>query len=63
MTKSEADKAIISRDKELAKKCGVPITQIVLAWMSAKIDSPIVGTSSTRHLKEHIPFGTALDDE
>ncbi|KAK1218344.1 hypothetical protein PQX77_018986 [Marasmius sp. AFHP31] len=62
-TKSEADKAIISRVEELAKKRGVSMAQIALAWISGKIDSPIVGTSSIQRLEENIPSGLVLDHE
>ncbi|KAK1219165.1 hypothetical protein PQX77_018123 [Marasmius sp. AFHP31] len=61
-TKSEADRAIISRVKELAKKRGVSMAQIALAWIPSKIDCPIVGTSSIQRLEENIPSGLVLDD-
>lgn len=43
---TEADKEIIGRVEELAKKHGVPMAQIPIAWLMSKISSPIIGMSS-----------------
>lgn len=45
---SEADKAIITRVDELAKKKGWTHGQVALAWIDTKVSSPIVGVSSVR---------------
>ncbi|KAL0572280.1 hypothetical protein V5O48_009682 [Marasmius crinis-equi] len=62
-SKSKADETIISRVEELAKKRGVPMAQISLAWVASKIASPIVGTSSIQRLEENILSGLTLDEE
>ena len=51
---SEADKIIINRVEELAKKKGVKMAQIALAWVGQKVASPIVGVNSVQRLKESI---------
>ncbi|KAJ8085372.1 hypothetical protein PM082_011034 [Marasmius tenuissimus] len=38
------------------------MAQIVLAWISGKIDSPIMGNSGIQHLKENVPPGLVSDD-
>ena len=43
---SDADKMIISRVEEIAKKRGWTMTQVALAWIDKKVSSPIVGCSS-----------------
>lgn len=43
---SEADKEIINRTEGIAKKRGVPMAQIALAWIDSKVSSPIIGFSS-----------------
>ena len=45
---SDADKAIISRVEELAKKKGWKMSEVALAWIATKVSSPIVGCSSVR---------------
>lgn len=45
---SSADKTIISRVEELAKNYGCSMSQVALAWIQTKADSPIVGISSVR---------------
>jgi len=51
------DKAIINRVEELAKKKGITMAQLALAWTLAKdgVTAPIVGISSIDHLKDLIP--------
>ena len=43
---SDADKAIIDRVGELAKKKGWTRSEVALAWNSGRVSSPIVGCSS-----------------
>ncbi|KAL0572480.1 hypothetical protein V5O48_009487 [Marasmius crinis-equi] len=59
---SEADKTIISRVEELAKKHNATMAEIALGWVSQKTAIPIVGTSSIKRLEENIPSGLKLDD-
>jgi aryl-alcohol dehydrogenase-like predicted oxidoreductase len=42
------DKVIISRVEEIAKKRGWKMSEVALAWVDAKVSSPIVGCSSVR---------------
>jgi 1-deoxyxylulose-5-phosphate synthase len=51
-----ADKAIVDRVTDLAKKRGVPQAQIALAWMLQKpfITSPIVGATQPQHLEDAV---------
>ncbi|KAG7087292.1 hypothetical protein E1B28_013270 [Marasmius oreades] len=60
---TEADKTIISRVEELAKKHNVAMSQVALSWSSSKIASPIVGTSSLKRLEENISFGLKLTED
>ena len=60
---SEADKAIISRVEEVAKKYGKSMTQVALAWVKAKVTSPIVGTSSLERLAENVDLDLVLTAE
>ncbi|KAK7047653.1 hypothetical protein VNI00_006421 [Paramarasmius palmivorus] len=52
---TESDRAIITRVEELAKKHGVSMATIALAWITLKVSSPIVGTSSVKRLEDNIP--------
>ncbi|KAK7047657.1 hypothetical protein VNI00_006425 [Paramarasmius palmivorus] len=52
---TDADQAIVSRVEELSKKYNIPMAKVALAWVSAKVSSPIVGTSSLKRLEENIP--------
>ncbi|KAF9264994.1 Aldo/keto reductase [Marasmius fiardii PR-910] len=60
---TEADKTIISRVEEVAKKHNVAMAQVALAWVSSKIASPIVGTSSIKRLEENIAIGIKLSED
>ena len=60
---SDADKIIIDRVEELAKKKGVKMAQIALAWVGQKVASPIVGVSSIERLKESIVSDITLAEE
>ena len=46
---AEVEKIIISRVEEIAKKKGWEMSQVALAWIGAKVSSPIVGCSSVSH--------------
>ncbi|KAH7912768.1 NADP-dependent oxidoreductase domain-containing protein [Hygrophoropsis aurantiaca] len=60
---SEADKKIISRVEEIAKKRGWKMGQVALAWVGAKVASPIVGVNSIARLEESIVTGYELTPE
>lgn len=60
---SEADRTVISRVEELAKKKGVKMAQIALAWIGQKVTSPIVGANSVERLKESIVTEITLAPE
>ena len=45
---SEIDKSIISRVEEIAKKKDWKMSEVALAWINAKVTSPIVGCNSVR---------------
>ena len=47
---SDADKTIITRVEELAKKKGWTNGQVALAWIGKKVSSPIVGVSSVSEM-------------
>lgn len=51
---SDADKAIINRVEELAKKYNAKMSQVALAWIDSKVSSPIVGISSVRFPFDYI---------
>lgn len=57
------DPAIISRVEELASKKNCKMSQIALAWVVAKVDSPIVGVNSVQRLQECIVKGLELTPE
>jgi aryl-alcohol dehydrogenase-like predicted oxidoreductase len=61
--KSEADKAIIGRVEEVAKKVGRSMAQVALAWAQANCTSPIVGISSIERLDENILGEFKLSEE
>ena len=43
---TDADKRIIDRVEELAKKKGWTMAEVALAWIRMKVTSPIVGVNS-----------------
>ena len=47
----EQDEVIIRRVAELAEKHGVSMTEISLAWLLAKVTSPIVGATKLHHIE------------
>ncbi|EEB91007.1 hypothetical protein MPER_10708 [Moniliophthora perniciosa FA553] len=52
---NDCDREILSRVEELAKKRSVPMARIALAWVTMKVTSPIVGTSSLKRLDDNTP--------
>lgn len=55
---------IIGRVEEIAKKRGLTMTQVALAWIAPKVSSPIVGFSSVKRLEEALGMrGVVLTDE
>ncbi|KAJ7590415.1 NADP-dependent oxidoreductase domain-containing protein [Mycena floridula] len=60
---SEADKAIIARVEEIAKKRDQSMARVALAWVGSKVSSPIVGISSVKRLEEAINPGFTLTEE
>ena len=47
---AEFDSKIINRVDELATKYGVTMTEISLAWLLTKVDSPVVGATKFHHI-------------
>ena len=47
---AKQDEIIINRVSELAEKRGVSMTEISLAWLLTKSDSPVVGTTKLHHI-------------
>ena len=47
---AEQDAIIIERVVELAKKRGVTMTEISLAWLLTKVTSPVVGATKPHHI-------------
>jgi len=61
---TEADKKIIGRVEELAKKKGWTLSQVALAWENKRVSSPIIGFSSVERLDEAISAkGKTLTEE
>lgn len=48
---STQDHVIIERVAELAKKRGVSMTEISLAWLLTKVTSPVVGATKLHHME------------
>lgn len=48
------DNLVISRVFELAKKKNVTMTEISLAWLLTKVDSPIVGATKLHHIDDAV---------
>ncbi|KAI0393890.1 aldo/keto reductase [Xylariaceae sp. FL0594] len=60
----EADREIIRRVQEIAEKRGWPMSHVALAWINARVASPIVGFSSVQRLDEAIgASGKKLTEE
>ena len=47
---AEQDAAIIRRVEEIAKRRGVSMTEISLAWLLTKVESPVVGATKRHHV-------------
>ncbi|KAK7452138.1 hypothetical protein VKT23_012243 [Stygiomarasmius scandens] len=61
---SESDKVIINRVQEIAEKRGKSMAQIALAWVNAKVSSPIIGMSSGKRVDEAVGInGLTLTEE
>ena len=45
------DNVIIGRVSELAEKYGVTMTEVSLAWLLAKVTSPVVGATKLHHIE------------
>lgn len=50
-TTADQDRTIIERVAELAEKRGVSMTEISLAWLLAKVTSPVVGATKFHHIE------------
>ena len=48
---AKQDRAIIVRVEELAKKHGVSMTEISLAWLLTKVTAPVVGATKMYHVE------------
>ena len=48
---AEQDGRIVERVMELADRYGVEMTQVALAWLLTKVESPIVGATKLHHIK------------
>ena len=48
---AEQDAKIIARVAELAEKFGVTMTEISLAWLLTKVESPVVGATKFHHVE------------
>jgi len=48
---AQQDGRIIERVVELADRYGVEMTQIALAWLLTKVESPIVGATKLHHIE------------
>jgi len=64
MKKSDADKEVINRVEQLAKKKGWLMAQVAIAWINTKVSSPIIGFSSVKRIEEAIiPDKTLTEEE
>jgi len=48
---ADQDNVIIGRVAELAQKHGVSMTEVSLAWLIAKVASPVVGATKIHHIE------------
>ena len=48
---AQQDNRIVERVVELADRYGVEMTQIALAWLMTKVESPIVGATKLHHIE------------
>ena len=49
---SNQDYKILARVESVAAKLGVKPAQVALAWVAAKVDCPIIGTTKPHHLED-----------
>ncbi|KIJ46090.1 hypothetical protein M422DRAFT_250521 [Sphaerobolus stellatus SS14] len=61
--RSDADKEIINRVEEIAKKKGWTMAQVATVWANSKVSSPIIGFSSIERLKEALVSDKSLTEE
>ncbi|EJC99605.1 Aldo/keto reductase [Fomitiporia mediterranea MF3/22] len=59
----DSDKEIIKRVQLLAGKRGWQMSQVAIAWSSAKTSSPIIGANSIARLNDSITTDKTLTDE
>lgn len=61
---AEQDRIIIERVADVAKKNGVSMTEISLAWLLTKVTSPVVGATKKHHIDGAVgAVGVTLSDE
>ncbi|KAJ7343724.1 NADP-dependent oxidoreductase domain-containing protein [Mycena albidolilacea] len=60
---TDADKAIIGRVQEVAEKKGCTMSQVALAWVQLKVDSPIIGLASVKNVERSAEKGVELTPE
>ncbi len=48
---AKQDSVVIERVAEIAEKHGVSMTEISLAWLLAKVTSPVVGATKLSHIE------------
>ncbi len=61
----EQDNAIVRRVHEVAEKHGTGMTQVALAWLLTKVDSPVVGATKKHHIDgaaEAMEVALSLDE-
>jgi len=51
---NKGSEAVVRRVEELAKKKGVKMAQVAVAWSLKRVTAPIVGTTKLQNLKEMI---------
>lgn len=61
--KTGADKEIINRVEQVAKKKGWLMIQVAQAWINSKVTSPIVGFNSVARIEQAIIPDKKLTDE
>jgi aryl-alcohol dehydrogenase-like predicted oxidoreductase len=60
---SPAERVIVGRVEEVAKKMGKTMVEVALAWVSSKVSSPIVGISSIPRLDDNVVAGFELTED
>jgi aryl-alcohol dehydrogenase-like predicted oxidoreductase len=53
---SDADRAIIGKVEEIAKRKGWTMSQVALAWVNEKVASPIIGFSTVSKSFDYVEF-------